>query len=152
MLNLPISIQTPLYVSPVFARFATPLIRYGRRTNCGHSFCLECILGWLSVQLDDFQASNPGFILADNAMDILRNPLSNPDGFVEAVKMAKLRYPRFTCPACRSVMTRRPVPFVAVEHVFTNPCVRGGGGAEAAPPSQLDLSQANRCFEHYLLF
>ncbi|KAF9642755.1 hypothetical protein BDM02DRAFT_3132878 [Thelephora ganbajun] len=71
----------------------------------------------------------------------LYDPLSNPDGFVEAVKMVKLRYPQFTCPACRSVMTKRPIPFAVMEHVFTDLCVPERGDTEAAPPLQLDLSQ-----------
>ena len=124
----------------------------GQRTDCGHLFCLECILDWLSAQLSDFQARNPGFTLTENTIDVLKDPLSNPDGFVEAVKTVKLRYPQFTCPVCRSAIKRRPIQSVIMEYVSTDLCAPGRGDAEVAPPLQHDLSQVNRRFEPYLLF
>lgn len=104
------------------------------------------------MQLGGFQERNPDFVLTDHTIDVLKNPLSNPNGFVEVVKTVKRRYPQFTCPACRSVMTKRPVPSVAVEHALTDLCVGGAHGREVTTPPQLDLSQVNRWFERYLLF
>ena len=151
MLDLSVDVQAPFYVSPGI-RLVHNVADLPGRASCGHSFCLECILGWLSVQLGDFRERNPGFILDDHTIDILKNPLSDPDGFVEAVKMAGRRYPRFTCPACRSVMTKRPVPLVIAESAFADLCVWERHGVEVMPPAQLDRGQVNHLFERYLLF
>lgn len=152
MLDLSVGVQTPRYVSPSTCLVRNVADSPGRRTACGHPFCLECILGWLSVQLSGFQEGNPGFTLTDHTIDALKDPLSNPRRFIEAVKVVKRRYPQFTCPTCRSKMTKRPFPFIVVGRELTDLCVGGRHGVGMTPPLQLDIGQVDRLFERYLLF
>lgn len=122
----------------------------GRSTDCGHMFCLDCILRWLATQLEDLLGGDPTMVLGDHLTDGTRDPLRDPEAFVVAAKLVDALELRFSCPSCRSVMIKRPIPALAMEEVM---CGLGmGEKGEVGGVTVERLHHANASFEQYLLF
>ena len=80
----------------------------------------------------------------------MKDPLLNPGGFFEASELVDFLRIEFSCPFCRSVMGKRPIPSVHMEEVICMLGIREGGEVEVITEER--LRQANDSFEQYLLF
>lgn len=80
-------------------------------TECGHVFCLGCLLNWFDSTHVHFLNRHPGYTpLPPYFEKVLRRPFEFPDDFYRISKhMAKHPGPEYTCPSCRNAVTRRPV-------------------------------------------
>lgn len=88
--------------------------------------------------------------LGDQLIGTIKDPLCDPEAFVSAVELVDALELRFSCPSCRSVMTKKPIPAIAVEEVLCGLGI-GEGGREGATTTE-HLRQASDAFEQYLLF
>ena len=83
-------------------------------------------------------------------INAIRDPLGDPEAFVEAAAVVDALQLYFSCPSCRSVMRRRPIPAVAVREIIGGLGLGDRSEVEAATTDQ--LRQANDAFERCLLF
>ena len=109
-------------------------------------------MGWLETQMKDLLGEDEGPRLTIGAYIIgnVKNPLSDPEGFIEASEVVDALQLQFSCPTCRSVIGKRPIPAVAVEEVILQ--LGMGESSEGGGLTQEHLRQANNSFEQYLLF
>ena len=80
-------------------------------TECGHVFCVSCILDWFDNTHVQFINGHPGYTpLPQYLKEVLRRPFDYPHDFYR-VSMHLTQYPgpQYTCPSCRTIVTRRPV-------------------------------------------
>ena len=88
--------------------------------------------------------------LGKHLVGTLRDPLCDPEAFVAATGLVDILGLRFSCPSCRSVIGKRPIPAVTVEDVM---CGLGvGEGGEFGAVTAERLRWANGAFKRYLLF
>lgn len=82
-----------------------------RLTECGHVFCLGCILDWFDNTHVRFLNSHPEYTpLPPYFQGVLRRPFEFPQDFFRvSMHMAHHPGPQYTCPSCRMAVTRRPV-------------------------------------------
>lgn len=119
-------------------------------TDCGHMFCLDCVLRWLETQMEDILGEDSHYFLDDCIIDAMRDPLTDPGAFIEASEVVEVLQLQFSCPFCRSVMRKRPIPAVALEEVIHGLGIYKGGVAGTI--TKECLRQANSSFAQYLLF
>jgi hypothetical protein len=110
-------------------------------------FCLDCILRWLETQ--DSLGEDLRLSLWDHIVNTVKDPLRNPEAFVGVAGVVNALQLQFSCPSCRSVMRKRPIPAVTVEEVMRSLGLSEGSEVEAATADH--LRQANGAFERYLL-
>ena len=111
---------------------------------------MGCILRWLETQIKDLLREDFHLLLEGHIIDTIRDPLRYPEAFVEVAEVVDVLQLGFSCPSCRSVMRKRPIPAVAVEEVM-----RGlglGERSEVETATADHLRRANDAFERYLLF
>jgi len=82
-----------------------------RLTECGHVFCADCLLKWFDDIHVRFLTTHPGYTpLPPRFKAVLRRPLEFPhDCYKAYLHMTLSPTPQYTCPSCRTVVTRRPV-------------------------------------------
>ena len=113
-------------------------------------FCLDCILCWLAAQLEELLGPNQTAALGNHLVDALRDPPRDPEAFVVAAGLVDILGLRFSCPSCRSVIQKKPIPAVAVEDIMRG--LGMGDEGELGTVTSDRLCQANGAFERYLLF
>ena len=113
-------------------------------------FCLDCILCWLAAQLEELLGPNRTPALGKHLVDALRDPPRDPEAFVAAAGLVDILGLRFSCPSCRSVIQKKPIPAIAVEDVMRR--LGMGDEGELGAVTADSLRQANDAFERYLLF
>lgn len=79
--------------------------------ECGHVFCLGCLLNWFDETHVRFLDSHPGYAPPTAYLRmVLQRPLEFPQECYKALMhMAQFPGPEYTCPSCRTAVTRRPV-------------------------------------------
>ncbi|KAF9777378.1 hypothetical protein BJ322DRAFT_1184210 [Thelephora terrestris] len=82
-----------------------------RLMECGHVFCLACLLSWFDDIHVRFVNSHQGYsLVSPHLRAFLGQPLEFPEECYRAyLHMAKFPGPQYSCPSCRAVVTRRPV-------------------------------------------
>ena len=80
-------------------------------TECGHVFCLCCIIKWFDDTHVRYLNSHPGYTpLSPYFKQVLQRPFAFPRDFSRVSKhVAQHPGPQYTCPSCRAAVTRRPV-------------------------------------------
>ena len=79
-------------------------------TECGHVFCINCLLDWFDSTHVQFLSSHPGYTpLHPHFKEVLRRPFEFPQDFFRvSMHMTQYPGPQYTCPSCRKTVTRRP--------------------------------------------
>lgn len=99
----------PVGIASVFA----PIVHScePRLTECGHAFCLDCLLNWFDDVHARFLNTHPGYApLPPQLKTVLRRPLDFPLESGRAFAyISQFPGPQFTCPSCRAAVTRRPI-------------------------------------------
>jgi hypothetical protein len=82
-----------------------------RLTECGHVFCLGCLLNWFDDIHVRFLNTHPGYTpLPQQLKAVLRRPLDFPLECSRAYAyISQFPSPKYTCPSCRTAVTRRPI-------------------------------------------
>lgn len=82
-----------------------------RLTECGHVFCLGCILDWFDSIHVRFLESHPEYTPVPSYLkEVLRRPFEFPQEFFRvSMHLAQHPGPQYTCPSCRKAVTHRPV-------------------------------------------
>ena len=82
-----------------------------RLMECGHVFCLGCMLDWFDNTHVRFLGSHPDYTpLPPYLKGMLQRPFEHPQDFFRAsMYMTHNPGPQYTCPSCRMTVTRRPV-------------------------------------------
>lgn len=106
-------------------------------------------MSWLETQAKDSLGEDSRLDLYIIA-DAMKAPLFDPEAFIEVSGVVDALQLHFSCPFCRSVMRKRPIPAIAVEEVIRRLGMDENGEADAI--SEERLCQANDSFEQYLLF
>ena len=80
-------------------------------TECGHVFCVGCMLDWFDSTHVQFLSNHPEYTpLPPYYQGVLRRPFEYPQDFSRvSMYMAHHPSPQYTCPSCRVAVTRRPV-------------------------------------------
>jgi len=88
--------------------------------------------------------------LRDRIINAMRDPLRDPRAFVGVAGVVNIIQLQLSCPSCRSVMRKRPIPAVAVEEFMRG---LGLGERSEVGAATVDcLRRANDVFGQYLLF
>ena len=103
-------VALPVRTSPHPSSAMVPEDGY-RLTECGHVFCVGCLLDWFGDVHARFINSHPEYTpLPPFFEEVLRRPFEFPQDFYRAsVHLAQYPGPQYTCPSCRTAVTRRPV-------------------------------------------
>jgi hypothetical protein len=118
--------------------------------ECGHVFCLNCLLSWFDKAYAKFIARHPGGNpLSQELQAVLQHPHDNPKQWGEAYSsVLQLPHPHYMCPTCRAAVTRRPLEDLKVKGLvlwFTS-----AEGVEAPEPV-LQPGQNATVFDGYCL-
>jgi hypothetical protein len=132
--------STPVYLSSSLMKF--------RLTECGHVFCLGCLLTSFDDIHTRFLNANPGYTpLSLSFKEALREPLKFPSVCYKAhVHMAKSPHPEYTCPSCQNAVTRRPVEELKVKKLVM--CLSSVQGIKP-PQSTITAGTDKLPFEGY---
>lgn len=95
---------------------------------------------------------DPSISLSAYVIEAMKDPLSDPEAFVEVSELVDILQLQLLCPFCRSVMRKRPIPAVAVEEVIRGLDMGLNERGEVEANSEERLGKANTSFEQYLLF
>ena len=106
-------------------------------------------MSWLETQAKDLLGESSRLDLYVIA-DAMKDPLFDPEAFIEASRVVDDLQLHFSCPFCRSVMRKRPIPAIVVEDVIRRLGMDKNGEEEAIVEEL--LCQVNDSFEQYLLF
>jgi len=121
-----------------------------RLTECGHVFCLGCLLSWFDDVHVRFLSTHPGYTpLPSHLRVVLQRPLEFPKECYKAhVHMAQFPGPQYTCPSCRTVVTRRPVEDFKVKTIVS---LLGSVQGIKPPESRIPPGTGDTMFDGYSL-
>lgn len=121
-----------------------------RLTECGHVFCLGCVLDWFDNTHVRFLNSHPEYTpLPAYYQGVLRRPFEYPQEFFKvSMHLTHHPSPQYTCPSCRMTVTRRPVEDFKVKTLVS---WLGSVQGVAPPESRIPPGTGATVFDGYSL-
>ena len=142
-------VTLPVRISPHFSSMMAPE-GDSSLTECGHVFCLGCLLNWFDSTHVQFLNSHPEYTpLSPHFKEVLRRPFEfHQDFYRLSMHMTQHPGPRYTCPSCRKAVNRRPVEDFKVKGLVS---WLGSVQGIKPPESRIPPGTGNTVFNGYSL-
>ena len=144
---------TPYRCVPVHLSLTHQTANAGSRlADCGHVFCMGCIVDWFDAAHTQFLSSHPQYVPPTRFhQEVLQQPLKCPQAFrLASAYLAQYPVPRYTCPFCRKDVTRSPAEDRKVKAVVSwLSSVQGIDPPETRNPPG---TSTNKMFDGYFIF
>ncbi|KAK7057439.1 RING-type domain-containing protein [Favolaschia claudopus] len=87
-------------------------------SNCGHTFCVKCLVEWFNTCLAQHMAANPNWHATNQPAYHLSHPRIRAHPYIAALIASQGPQPDFSCPTCRAAVTVKPIGI----HIFAMFC------------------------------